>query len=180
MKKDNDEVLAGKIGYTARSSCRPAGVPTFMTYSRFEPIYFIQTPRQVTMMFAGDAQVRRVYLNVPHSENPKLSWYGESVGHYEGDTLVVDTIAQNNKTFVDNYRTPHTEKLRVGERWKLVDDGKMLEVNIRVEDPDTYYEPWSALQRFRRVQLQMREEICAENNQHLFDYGVPVANKPDF
>jgi hypothetical protein len=180
MKKDNDEVLAGKIGYTARSSCRPAGVPTFMTYSRFEPIYFIQTPKQVTMMFAGDAQVRRVYLNVPHSENPKLSWYGESVGHYEGDALVVDTIAQNTKTFVDNYRTPHTEKLRVGERWKLIDDGKMLEVNIRVEDPDTYYEPWSALQRFRRVQLQMREEFCAENNQHLFDYGVPVATRPDF
>src|SRR5262245_19841425 len=129
MKKDNDEVLAGKIGYTARSSCRPAGVPTFMTYSRFEPIYFIQTPKQVTNMFAGDAQVRRVYLNVLHSENPKLSWYGESVGHYEGDTLVVDTIAQNTKTFVDNYRTPHTEKLRVAERWKLIDDGKMLEVN---------------------------------------------------
>ena len=180
MKKDNDEVLAGKIAYTARSSCKPAGVPAFMTYSRFEPIYFIQTPKQVTMIFSGDAQVRRVYLDVPHSENPKPSWYGESVGYYDGDTLVVDTIGQSTKTFVDNYRTPHTEKLHVTERWRLIDDGKTLQVNIRVEDPDTYYEPWSAIQSFRRVQQQMREEACAENNLHLFDYHMPVANKPDF
>jgi hypothetical protein len=57
--------------------------------------------------------------------NPKPSWYGESVGHYEGDTLVVDTIALNDKTFVDNYRTPHTDKLHVMERWKLTDGGKV-------------------------------------------------------
>jgi len=50
------------------------------------------------------ASTRRIYLNVPHSKEPKPSWYGESVGHYEGDTLVVDTIGQNDKTFVDNYR----------------------------------------------------------------------------
>jgi hypothetical protein len=54
----------------------------------------------------------------------------------------------------------------------LIDDGNMLEVSIRVEDPDTYYEPWSAIQCFRRVQQQMREEVCAENNRHLFDYGT--------
>jgi hypothetical protein len=180
MKKDNDEVLAGKIGYTARSSCKPAGVPTFMTYNRFEPIYFLQTPQQVTMIFSGDAQVRRVYIDRPHSANPKPSWYGESVGHYEGDTLVVDTIGLNDKTFVDNYRTPHGEKLHVIERWKLIDNGNMLEVSIRVDDPDTYFEPWSGIQRFRRVQQPMREEVCAENNQHLFDYGMPVANRPDF
>jgi hypothetical protein len=112
---------------------------------------------------------------------------GGSVGHYDGDTLVIDTIGLNDKTFVGNYRTPHGEKLHVTERWRLIEDGNMLEVSIKVrnpevwvEDPDTYYEPWSAIQRFRRVQQQMREEVCAENNQHLFDYGIPVANKPDF
>ena len=108
MKKDNDEVLAGKIGFTPRSSCWPAGVPTFMTYSRFQPIYFLQTPKKVTMIFSGDMQVRQVYLDVAHSESPKPSWYGESVGHYEGDTLVIDTIGQNDKSFVDNYRTPRS------------------------------------------------------------------------
>jgi len=71
-------------------------------------------------------------------------------------------------------------ELRVVERWKVIDGGKALEVNIRVEDPDTFQEPWSAIQRFRRVQQSMMEEVCAENNQHLFDYHIPVANKPDF
>jgi hypothetical protein len=132
------------------------------------------------IIFSGDQQVRRVYLDVPHSANPKPSWYGESVGYYEGDTLVVDTIGLNDKTFVDNYRTPHTTKLHVVERWKMVNDGKMLEVNFRVEDPDTFNEPWLAMRRYRRVQQAMVEEVCAENNQHLFDYRIPVANKPDF
>ena len=104
------------------------------------------------MIYSGDQQVRRIYLDVPHSANPKPSWYGESVGHYEGDTLVVDTIGLNDKTFVDNYRTPHTEKLHVVERWRLIDGGKTLEVNVTVEDPDTFNEPWSAIQRYRRVQ----------------------------
>jgi hypothetical protein len=180
MKKDNAEVLAGKIGYTARSSCWPAGVPGFMSFGMFQPIFFVQSAKQVLIIFSGDQQVRRVYLEVPHSANPKPSWYGESVGHYEGDTLVIDTIGLNNKTFVDNYRTPHTEKLHVVERWKMVDDGKMLEVSFRVADPDTFYEPWSAMRRYRRVQQPMREEVCAENNQHLFDYHIPVAHKPDF
>ena len=81
MKKDNDEVLSGKIGYTPRSSCMPAGVPVFMTYSRFQPIYFLQSPKEVLIIFSGDQQVRHVYLDVPHSEHLTPSWYGESVGH---------------------------------------------------------------------------------------------------
>jgi hypothetical protein len=93
---------------------------------------------------------------------------------------VVDTIGLNDRTSVDNYRTPHTEKLHVAERWKLTDGGKMLEVNIRMEDPDAFNEPWSAIRRYRRVQQEMLEEVCAENNRHLFDYHIPVANKPDF
>ena len=66
-------------------------------------------------------------MNVPHSKNPKPSWYGESVGHYEGDELVVDTIGLNDKTFVDNYRTPHTDQIHVVERFKLIEDGKTLQ-----------------------------------------------------
>ena len=179
MKRDNDEVLAGKIGFTPRSSCMPAGVPGFLTYP-VRPVYFLQTPKQVLIIYSGDAQVRRVYLGVSHSENLKPSWYGESVGNYEGDTLVVDTIGMNDKTFVDNYRTPHTDKLHVVERWKLIDDGKTMEVNIRVEDPVSFYAPWSAIKRYRRVQEPMFEEVCAENNTALFNYHTPFADKPDF
>jgi hypothetical protein len=180
MKKDNDEVLAGKIAFTARSSCMAAGVPGFMAYGGPTPLYFVQTRKEVWMIFSGDHQVRRVYLDVPHSEQPKPSWYGESVGHYEGDTLVIDTIGQNDKTVLDAYRTPHTGKLHVVERWRLVDGGKAMEVTFTVDDPDAFNQPWSGLRRYRRVQDQLAEDVCAENNQHLFDYHIPVANKPDF
>jgi hypothetical protein len=179
MKRENDKALSGGMPYSARASCMPSGVPAFMM-AAVEPIHFMQTPKQVTMIFSGDAQVRRVYLDVPHSANLKPSWYGESVGHYEGDTLVVDTIGLNDKTFIDNYRTPHTAKLHVVERYKLIEDGKALQVTFRVEDPDTFYQPWLAIGKLRRVQMPMHKEACAENNQNLFDYHIPVANKPDF
>jgi hypothetical protein len=181
MKKDNDEVIAGKIAFTPSQSCMPSGVPGFMALGgNNNPTYFVQTPKEVRIMRDADAQVRRVHLDVPHSANPKPSWYGESVGHYEGDTLVIDTIGLSTKTFVDAYRTPHTEKLHVVERWRMVDDRKFMEAVFTVEDPDTYYEPWTGMKRYRRVAQQFREEICAENNQQLFDYSIPVASTPDF
>ena len=65
-----------------------------------------------------DHQYRHIYLNVPHSADIKPSWFGESVGHYEGDTLVVDTIGLNDRTFIDDYLTPHTDKLHVVERFR--------------------------------------------------------------
>jgi hypothetical protein len=179
MKRENDKALSGRMPYSARASCMPSGVPAFMM-AAVEPIHFMQTPKQVTMIFSGDAQIRRIYLDASHSANLKPSWYGESVGHYEGDTLVVDTVGLNDKTFIDNYRTPHTAKLHVVERYKLIDDGKTLQVTFRVEDPDTFYQPWSAIGKLRRVQMPMHEEACAENNQNLFDYHIPVANKLDF
>ena len=177
MKKDNAEVLAGKYAFTPHSYCMPAGVPGFHLYG-FQPLFFVQTPKEVIMIYSNDQQVRHVYLDVPHSANLKPSWYGESVGRYEGDTLVVDTIGLNDKTFVDNFRTPHTEKLHVVERFKLVDDGKAMQVNITFDDPDAFNAPWSVMQRYDRIQRPMDEEICAENNQQFFP--IPVANKPDF
>jgi len=180
MKKDNDEVLAGKIAFTPRSSCMMAGVPGFMAFGGFQPYFFIQTPKQVWMIFSGDQQVRRIYMDAPHTAGPKPSWYGESVGHYEGDTLVVDTVGLNDKTFVDYYRTPHTEKMHVVERWKLIDNGARLQVQFTVDDPNTYYEPWSGMRNFRRVQQTYSEEVCAEGNRMLFDYKIPQAIKADF
>jgi hypothetical protein len=180
MKTSNEAVLAGKIAYTPRSSCRPAGVPAFMLFI-VEPIFFVQSPHEVLIIYSGDQQVRRIDLDVPHSANPKPSWYGESIGRYENGALVIDTIAFNDKTFVDNYRTPHTDKLHVVEHWKLTDGGKMLEAQFTVEDPGTFVAPWSGLQRYRRVQGTMGEQVCAENNTGaVFDYHIPFADKPDF
>ncbi len=180
MRAENEKVLAGAIAITARSSCTPAGIPGFFFWAMFEPIHFVQTPKEVTMIFSGDAQVRHVYLGIRHSEHPEPSWYGESVGHYEGDTLVVDTIGFNTRTAIDGYRTPHTDKLHTIERWRLVDDGKVLEGTFRIDDPDTFNAPWSAMQRLRRVERPMHEEACAENNTPLFDYHMPTTTTPDF
>jgi len=180
MKKDNDEVLGGKVAFTPSSSCVPAGVPFFMGYGGPNPIVFLQTPKEVWMIFTSDQQVRRVYLDRPHSAHPKPSWYGESVGHYEGDTLVIDTVGLNEKTVVDVYRTPHSEKLHVVERWRMVDDGKGMEAIFTVEDADAFYQPWTGMRRYRRVQQQPDEIVCAENNNIVFDYHIPQAVKPDF
>ena len=180
MRKDNEEVIAGKIAFTPSQSCLPAGIPAFLALGGNQnPYSFLQTPKEAWIMRSADSQVRRIYLDVPHSANPKPSWYGESVGHYEGDTLVVDTIGLSTKTYVDNYRTPHTEKLHVVERWRLINDRQALEATVTVEDPDTYYEPWSGMRRYRRVAQPYVEDVCAENNQH-FDYKIPVASRPDF
>src|SRR5258705_634182 len=185
MKKDNDEVLAGKIAFTPSQSCMPAGVPGFMALGgNNNPTWFLQTPKEVRIMRAADSQVRRVYLNVPHSANLKPSWYGESVGHYEGDTLVIDTIGLNDKTFVDNYRTPHTTALHVVERFRLVDGGKTLEALITIEDPGAFNMKWSAVQRWtRRENRPIIELICAENPNNYFNLDlvpIPSAAKPDF
>jgi hypothetical protein len=184
MRKANEEVLAGEIPFTADSRCYPAGVPSFLLFPA-NPVRFIQTPDQVLMIWQQDAQVRRVYLNQQHTSNPKPSWYGESVGHYEGaDTLVVDTIGQNDKTFVDNYRTPHTTQMHVIERFKLVDSGRTIEVSVYVEDPGAFTSPWNAIQRYRRTEDgPMVEMVCAENNTSYFNYDVvplPHADKPEF
>ena len=114
MQKDIDEVLAGKTAYSPSTSCEPAGVPAFLLQPSV--LYFVQTPKQVVMIQSYDSQVRHVFLDVPHSAGLKPSWYGESVGHYEGDTLVIDTVGLDGRTFVDAYRTPHSEKLHVIDR----------------------------------------------------------------
>src|SRR5438552_2138870 len=81
LRKANDLMLAGKLRYSSRASCLPVGVPMFWKYGAgFQPIWFIQTPRKILIINIGDSQIRRVYMNVPHSPDFKSSWYGESVG----------------------------------------------------------------------------------------------------
>jgi len=182
LKKSNDEVMAGKAMYSREARCWATGVPVYLL-NPAQPTFFLQTPEKVVMIWQMDQQVRHVYLNVPHSENPEPSWYGESVGHYEGDTLVVDTIAQNTQTFVDNYRTPHSDKLHVVERYHLVEGGKAMQADITIEDPAVFLEPLQVIHRWRRVQGQMIESRCAEGNFNYFNQEVeplPTAAVPDF
>jgi len=184
MRMANQEVLNGKIPYVPRERCWPAGVPAYVLEPPFNITVFIQTPKEILIVHQQDQQTRHIYLNVPHTVHPKPSWTGESVGHYEKGELVVDTIGFNDKTFVDNYRTPHTGQMHVVERFKLLDGGKTLQDTIRVEDPAAFNVAWSAVQRWQRANRGPLEEIsCAENNEAFYNYDVrpiPQADKPDF
>ena len=188
MRKFNQDVLDGHRAFTAQARCWPGSTPGQLLVPA-EPIFFVQTPKEVWMMWQRDANVRRIYLNQPHSRNPKPSWFGESVGHYENGELVIDTISfsEHMFSFVDNWRTPHTKDLHVVERWKVINDGKGLEASVMVEDPGTFNQPWYGTTRYTKIERgPMIESICAENNLiyeqyfHLKEYPIPEAKKADF
>jgi hypothetical protein len=182
LKKDNAKQDKGFAMWSRSARCWSQGVPVFLL-NPARPTYFIQTPKEVVMISETDHQVRHIYLNVPHSANPKPSWYGESVGHYEGVELVVDTIGQNTKTFIDNFRTPHGPKLHVVERFRITEGGKTLEEEITVEDPDTLIKPWHVSHRHRRVDQPLQESSCAESGGDHFPVEaepIPQADKNEF
>jgi hypothetical protein len=183
LRRSNDGVLAGKPMWSRSARCWATGVPAFLLIPA-QPMFFVQTPHQVTMIAQHDNDVRRIYLNVPHSTNLRPSWYGESVGHYEGDTLVIDTIGLNDKTFLDNFRTPHSEKLHVVERVRLVEDGKFLEAEVLIDDPAIFLKPLHVTKRSRRVEAKLAEWRCAAGEMsNPFTQGadpLPTAERADF
>ena len=185
LRRYNDKVFAGEIGTTPRWSCLPGGVPGFSIFV-VEPVFIVQGPKEVLLIYSGNHEVRHVYLDVPHSAKVKPSWYGESVGHYEGDELVVDTIGLSTKAVIDNYHTPHTEDLHVIERYRLIDGGKQLEVNLTVDDPGAFNAPWKAVQHYRRADGRgpLPETNCSENNVDFFGLKgfapSPTSDRPDF
>src|SRR6267378_5120674 len=175
MRESNEEVISGKraVGFAAQARCYPGGVPGQLLYPA-EPMYFIQTPKEVWMIWQRDHMVRRVFMTDKHSEKVTPSWFGESIGHYEnGDTLVVDTIGLSTEnSYIDNWRTPHTTKLHVIERFKVAADGKALEAMVTVDDPDAYNEKIHMVQRWRKVPNPLVETVCAENNGDHFNQGL--------
>lgn len=101
-----------------------------------------------------------------------------------GETLVVDTIGLSTKAFVDNYRTPHSERLHVIERFQMIEGGKTMEVKVRVEDSSAFTTAWDVSQRYVRSEVQpVQERTCTENNANYFNLEIestPLAEKPDF
>ena len=178
IARANAKWLADEEVNTASSMCMPSGVPRILGVQA--PVQILQTPTDVVMLHQRDHQVRRIALGRPHAANAKPSWYGDSVGHYEGDTLVVETIGQNGKSVIDYFSTPHTPAMRVVERYRLINDGKTLQIRFTVEDPNSFNMPWSAITEYQRAGPNVTlitEERCAENNR-----GVesPVDDTPDF
>lgn len=182
VKQAGDDALTGNEDLPAYSLCWPSGVPQVLNLR--ETVQLLQTPGQVTLLYQRDHQVRRVYLGVPHSTHPTPSWYGESVGHYEGaNTLVVDTIGLNDKSNTDKFGTPHSDQLHVVERYTLLNGGKIMQVDFTVEDPVTFTTAWSARATYRRTKGPIQEIICAENNKNAEtgeEYPIPMAHRADF
>jgi hypothetical protein len=167
------KVMAGGIPFIPNSRCWPGGVPGLHFFPA--PIYFLQTPNQLWLL-SNRGEVRRIYMEQPHSEDPGYSWYGESIGHYEnGDTLVVDTIGQDDKGPIDRYNTPHTRDIHVVEEFKLNADRSELYVTMTVTDPGAYTQPLKggirygrATERGRPEPAEWEEYVCNENSEEFF------------
>ena len=171
----------GDVQVTASAACQPPGVPG--VHMMNEPLYIVQKPNEVVMVWQRGMYVRHIFLNVPHSKNPEPTWHGESVGHYEGDTLVIDTIGLKAGQQIDHFGVTASPDMHVVERIKMVDNGSALQVVFKVEDPGTYNQPWTGMMKYRHVTSTLIESICAENNMDYFTgkmYPLPIAGKPDF
>ena len=175
--------------FRPRERCYPGGVPGFVVYTLVEPFYFLQTDKEVTIINTGGTEIRRVHIERSAFQESHATPHGtaESVGHYEnGDTPSLWTRSVlSTKTFVDNYRTPHTDQLHVVERFKLSGDGKALEDLIALSKIRTLSRR-SGRQcsvSGRVEDRPLHEEACAENNSDYFNFDVvplPQADKPDF
>ena len=149
VRKRNEIVLAGKPANTPQASCWPVGVPGFLLRPMTQAMYFIQTPKVVVMILSSKQEVRHIYLTDKHSPNVKPSWYGESIGHYEGSSLVVDTIGlPEGNVQGGGRRRPET---RLTERFELAPDGKRLTITYTWDDPVLYVRPHTYQYFFERL-----------------------------
>jgi len=181
--KNHRQLDLGETILPAHSLCWPSGVPAALRLR--EPVRFLQHGDRVTIVYQRDHQIRRIYLGEEHPENIEPSWYGHSIGHFDSDNLVVDTVGLNNKTTVDWWGTPHTEQIHVVEKYRIMEGGRMMEVLFTVEDPGAFTRPWSAVVHYRRLgaNAQFNEVVCAENNKDAStgrDFPIPLAAKADF
>ena len=180
LKELGDQQKSGHALLDNDSLCLPLGV--LASLNIFDSLQILQTPQKVLFLYARDHQVRSVYLKQAHSAAQLHSWYGESIGHYEGNALIVDTVGMNDKTLVDRYGTPHSDQLHTVERYRLLKDGT-IEVNVTVEDPIAFTTPWTAKVRYQRAQgAGFQEIVCAENNPSTSNSSlqIPTASKRDF
>ena len=176
--------------HNPRNQCWPNGIPFLLAVG----VQMFQRPDFITMIYQTDHQVRHVRMNAQHPAKLTPSWYGDSIGHYEGDTLVIDTVGIRVGPYamVDWYGTPQTPALHVIERYRLIDyqaaqeglerdakenfraqprnmdasyRGKYLQLYFTVEDPNVFTTPWSATVTFGKPAVEWVEQACAENPQ---------------
>jgi hypothetical protein len=189
VRRHGEISLAGGGYPTPSNQCWPGGVPYVFWDFLME---MFQEPDKITMIYRHGNEVRHVRMNAPHPAHPTPSWYGDAVGHYEGDTLVIDTVGIKIGPFamVDMYGTPHSPALHVVERYRLVDyadakdamarnakensrnpgadfddayRGKVLQLHFTVEDEGVFTMPWTATITYRPAAGGWTDLICSEN-----------------
>jgi len=144
--------------------CLPQGVPKIDAAP--VPWKLVQLPGVVVILYEAFTQYRQIFTDgreLPKDPNP--AWLGYSVGHWDGDTLVVESSGFNGKAWIDQAGHPATESLHVTERYRRKDFGH-LEIKVTIDDPKAYTKPWTATEDpTLLVDSELLEFICAENEQ---------------
>ena len=147
------------------ANCLPTGVPRMAPY----PWKVVQTPQLIVFLYEGNIHsYRQIFLDGRgHPKDPDPSWYGDSIGHWDGDTLVVDSVGFNDRFWFDFAGHPHTEKLHITERYRRPDLAH-LESEVTIDDPGAYSKPFTMYGHFPLQDgTEIMEYICNENNQDL-------------
>jgi hypothetical protein len=166
----------GEVVADPTSRCLPQGMPRFMVASY--PLEILQTRGQVTIIAEWSSQVRRIFTDGrthPPGDEVDITFNGHSIGHWEGQTLVVDTIGIRGDTSFDASPLQHSDKIHVAERIRLTAPD-LIEAQITVTDPEAFTKPWVVTRHYKRggPELQIMEYVCEENNR---DVILPGQNK---
>ena len=146
--------------------CLPSGIPEKLNIP--DGLKIVQTPDLLVFLHESRTIYRQVFLDGrPLPRNAQPAWMGYSIGRWEGDTLVVETIGQNGKTWLDMRGLPGTESLKVIERYTRPNIGR-VNIDVTIDDPKAYTKPWSVKLSWRLVpDTDLIESICEENNRDL-------------
>jgi len=153
------------------ANCLPGGIPRGSPF----PWRIVQTPTHYFILFEGNIHsYRQIFMNGKHPEDPDPTWYGHSIGHWEENTLVIDTVGFNDKFWFDYKGHPHTEMLHTVEHYTRTDLGHMA-IEVTIEDPGTYTQPFTTVGRATLMPgAEILEYICLENEQDLQRLEGPV------
>jgi hypothetical protein len=144
--------------------CLPPGVPRSSIVSLF-PIQIVQTPTQVIILYEYMSAYRVIPLNREHPDDMVPTYMGDSVARWEGDTLVVDVVSFNDRTWLTGTGTFHSDALHVTERYTRVDKDQ-INYQVTMDDPKVFTSPWTINTHLMlREGTRIREYVCAENNQ---------------
>ena len=155
----------GQFNADPTASCVPPGMPRLM--NMVYPMEIIQKPDQLTIVAEWESQVRRIFLDGrPHPQDMDATFNGHSVGHWEGKTLVVDTVGLRADTVFDQSGIRHSDKLHIVERFTLTAPDTLID-ELSADDPVAFFHPWVVKKTYKRTPgEQMQEYVCEENNRN--------------